>query len=458
MKEKSFKQVLILIILSSLMINIPQNLSFSNNSIGDIKSSEIDLALGNPWDNIRDERPKITTDVVGNVYIVWVRGLENSAKFLYRKWNMTQNKWGLIKQIPPPEGYIHDYNFEVDFAGNIHIVWESLGIFYKSWNFSTQVWNPTQEISDIPHYGHGNPSIVSSSSGDVNIVWDGYNYTCQSQVIFLKTWNATLKSWSSSINMTCIKNNTLNRNPYIEIDVAGNLHLVYDKRTWDQGIYNNEGIRYKIWNSTIKLWYISEEISDSGSYPKLCLDMVGNKHIAWRGNGISYRKWNNFTKSWSSIERVTIGCVFGVNNYDFSIDHNNKPYAVWSNGRRVVGSLRSHANSWTTCEVISSLSSEYKDYPTITTDKSGNKHLTWSDWTPYGGSGEDADIFYRCWNVSLGEWMTIEVISSGDAIPYLIFILTDPIFLGSVTVVSVVIIAVVASKIKKRRNKLIAID
>ncbi|MFX0023836.1 MAG: hypothetical protein ACFE9S_16035 [Candidatus Hermodarchaeota archaeon] len=458
MKKKSFQQFLIIIFISTLMINLPQNLSFSNNSIEDVKSSEKRLSLGNPWDSIRDERPKIITDVVGNVYIVWVRGVENGAKFLYRKWNMTQNIWGSIEQIPPPEGYIHDYNFEVDNVGNLHIVWESSGIFYKSWNFSTQAWNPTQEISDILHYGHGNPSIVSSNSRDVNIAWEGYNYTCQSQVIFLKTWNATLKSWNPSMNITCIKNNTLNRNPSLEIDIADNLHLVYDKRTWDQGKYNNEGIRYKIWNSTSKLWHIGVEISDSGSYPKICLDMIGNKHIAWRGNGISYRKWRNSTKSWSSIERVTLHCDFGVNNYDFSIDHNNKPYAVWSNGRRVVGSLRSDTNSWTTCEVISSLSSEYKDYPTITTDKLGNKHVTWSDWTPYGGSGEDADIFYRCWNLTLGEWMTIKVISSGDPIPYWLFILTDPIFQLSVLGLSSIIIIIVVLRIKKRRHNLNGIE
>jgi hypothetical protein len=258
------------------------------------------------------------------------------------------------------------------------------------------------------------------------------------------------------MNITCIKNNTINQHPYLKNDAVNNLHLVYNKRIWDQGIEYNEGIRYKMWNSTSKNWSLPEEISDSGASPKFCIDALENKHITWREGGISYRKWSNSTKSWLSIEQVNSYCDNGIREDDFTIDHNNNPYMVWS-GDEIVGARRKYKNSWTSCERISIRSTEYKDYPTIVTDKFGNKHVAWSDWTPYGGSGEDADIYYRCWNITTSEWMPIKVISS-DHIPYLLFILMDPFFQCSVIALSTAIVVIVVSRVRKRRNKVKSIQ
>jgi len=50
--------------------------------------------------------------------------------------------------------------------------------------------------------------------------------------------------------------------------------------------------------------------------------------------------------------------------------------------------------------------------PTIAVDGSGNVHIAWCDLTDYSGSGMDWDIFYRRWNATTAAWTMTEVVST----------------------------------------------
>ncbi|MBA7683186.1 hypothetical protein ES703_91546 [subsurface metagenome] len=68
--------------------------------------------------------------------------------------------------------------------------------------------------------------------------------------------------------------------------------------------------------------------------------------------------------------------------------------------------------TWTMTEVVSTESTSHSGVPTIAADDSGNVHLAWYDKTNYGGSGTDEDIFYKRWNATTATWTTTEVVST----------------------------------------------
>jgi len=68
-------------------------------------------------------------------------------------------------------------------------------------------------------------------------------------------------------------------------------------------------------------------------------------------------------------------------------------------------------SGWTPTEVVSTESTGNSEYPSLGVDFHGNVHIAWQDWTDYGGSGADADIFYKRYEVGVG-WTTTEVVST----------------------------------------------
>ena len=66
--------------------------------------------------------------------------------------------------------------------------------------------------------------------------------------------------------------------------------------------------------------------------------------------------------------------------------------------------------SWTSTEVVSTESTGDSDYPSLAVDSDGNIHVAWRDYTDYGGAGTDVDVFYKA-KIG-GSWAFTEVVST----------------------------------------------
>ncbi len=67
---------------------------------------------------------------------------------------------------------------------------------------------------------------------------------------------------------------------------------------------------------------------------------------------------------------------------------------------------------WVSTEVVSEGLDGTSFHPAIAVDSLGNVHVVWYDHTFPHASGGDWDIFYRCWNATVGNWTAIEVVST----------------------------------------------
>ncbi|GAH03081.1 unnamed protein product, partial [marine sediment metagenome] len=68
-------------------------------------------------------------------------------------------------------------------------------------------------------------------------------------------------------------------------------------------------------------------------------------------------------------------------------------------------------NAWSETEVVSTESTDDSYFPSLAADQDGNVHVAWLDFTDYGGSGSDTDIFYK-YKPSGGSWSDTEVVST----------------------------------------------
>ena len=70
-----------------------------------------------------------------------------------------------------------------------------------------------------------------------------------------------------------------------------------------------------------------------------------------------------------------------------------------------------NSNGWSITEVVSTESTDGSRHPSLMVDSDGVVHVAWYDYTDYGGSGSDLDIFYK-YKTGGGSWSTAEVVST----------------------------------------------
>jgi hypothetical protein len=73
--------------------------------------------------------------------------------------------------------------------------------------------------------------------------------------------------------------------------------------------------------------------------------------------------------------------------------------------------VTANSNLWNTTEVVSSESNLDSMHSCIVVDDSGTIHVIWGDYTNYGGSGSDRDIFYKYKSYN-SDWSSVEVVST----------------------------------------------
>jgi len=335
----------------------------------------------------------------------------------------------------------------VDSSGNVHIAWQDytnysglgiLDIFYKRWDATTANWTTTEVVSTESTDNSGNPTIAVDGSGNVYIAWGDwtdYNGSGTDGDIFYKRWDATTAVWTTT-EVVSTESTGDSHSPTITVDGSENVHLAWCDKTNYGGSGTDWDVFYKRWDVTTSAWTTIEVVSTEntgGSYsPTITVDGSGNVHIAWEdqtnygGSGtdtdIFYKRRNAITSAWTTAEVVSTESTGGSWDPTIAVDGSGNVHLTWWDGTDYSGSgtdedifyKRRNAitAAWTTTEVVSTESTGYSYPPTIAVDGSGNVHIAWMDYTDYGGSGTDTDIFYKRWNAITAAWTTIEVVST----------------------------------------------
>ncbi len=308
----------------------------------------------------------------------------------------------------------------------------------NSYDRFTWKWSLTEVIStESDGESYGSRTIIDSS-GNIHVVWadfSDYSSSGTDSDIFYKRWDVLSSSWTTT-EVVSTESGFDSANPSFAIDSSGNIYVCWDDLTNYAGAGTDFDIFYKFWDALSSSWNDTELVSTGSNVnsftPSLGVDSVGNVHIVWRdptnyvGSGtdddIACRRWNATSSSWSAIEVVSTQSNQLSVAPSLFIDSTDKVHVTWHDFTDFGGagtdedifykSWENPSTSWTNTEVVSTESTLNSRYSSLVVDSVGNVHIAWHDQTTYDSSGADWDIFYKCKDVLSSSWTTTEVVST----------------------------------------------
>ena len=330
----------------------------------------------------------------------------------------------------------------IDSIGNVHIAWEdgegdSYDIFYKHRDSASSLWTTSEIVSTESTSNSKYPSLSVDSAGNVHIAWqDNTNYAGSGADwdIFYKHWNASSESWTNT-EVISTESNLDSCIPSLAVDSLGNVHIAWQDYTDYAGAGGDLDIFYKFWNSSTKSWNATEVVSSESTshsiHSSVTLDSLGNVHIAWQdytdyaGAGVDadifYKHWSVSTSSWTTTAVVSTESTSYSISPTLNCDLKGNLHIAWWDMSDYGGSgtdadifyksRDAYTSSWTTTEIVSTESASDSVLPSLAKDSAGNIHFAWTDQTIYAGAGADLDIFYKR-RTSSSSWTKTEVVST----------------------------------------------
>ena len=358
-----------------------------------------------------------------------------SVDFNGRVWTKSESitrEMGFTSEIP---------SIAIDKKGNVHLTWRSYGTYggsgpdidnyYRRWNASTSSWTEIEVVSTVSTNLSLWPKIAVDDNCNAHIVWsDETNYTSagNDRDIFYRCWNASTGNWSITevISTEELAEGGSNR-PAIATDSNGNIHVVWVDNSGYKGSNFDYDIFYKFWNATSNNWTITEVVSNESNseswHPSIAVGEFGNAHVVWHdemdygGSGPDYDihyRFRNFTNGeWNITEIVSKNISTGSYTPAIALDKDSNIHVVWDHPVEIAYSQKNATTGdWTEAVNITTETSGSAIRPTMAVDEDGNVHVAWEDYTQFGDSGSEINIFYKFWNVINSNWTSTEIIST----------------------------------------------
>ena len=367
MKFKQIKVFFLLLLiflnilgLGQLLFNSSNTIEFKNNQRILINNSVIFLNVTvvsddeTHWNNEGNGAPEMTIDSNGKIHVIWtddtngIWGTDREIMYASSTDGITWSNATVISDgyggVYWNDGYCTQSDITVDQSGTIHVVWG---------DWTNGAWGTDVEIMYVSNNGTGWTNVT--------VISDDYTH-----------WN-----------------NGGSGDPKIEIDLSGNIHVVWTDATigpWGGGtsdyeimhVSSTDGITWS--NATI----ISDDLSlwnnANSLFPEFTIDVVGDLHVVWHDETIGL--WGGGA---TDDEIMYISSADGI---------------TWSNATIISDGY--NGTYWNNAD-----STE----PCIKTDNGGIIHVVWDDDTE-GIWGTDPEVMYVS-SVDGITWSNATVISDG---------------------------------------------
>ncbi|MHA1748246.1 MAG: ADP-ribosylation factor-like protein, partial [Promethearchaeota archaeon] len=383
-------------------------------------------------------------DIFGSLHVVWEEENSNNDIY-YKKWNATSKIWGEAQKLNTEStGNCYRPKISSDKLGNLYVMWFDTTDYYgiagsdydvvlKKWNVSTSTWSSIEIVSNNSDQNSYFHSFQIDDSLNIHVVWldfmDYNSSTTADRDVFYKIWNATTQEWSMPDFISYETGSLWIRYyPDITLDINGNPHVVWHEQ------YLNERVCYKFKNLTTNSWSVikyisSNETFETGQYPKIDSDSLGNIHIVfigWSWESGSYKldvhhiKYNVTTQMWSIPKVISEdgdGFAFQV---DFAIDDNDNLHVAWEDTSDYFNNIFDGGDRdlfyrfynktlgyWNKIYIISDNSTEFASDFCLIADNQSYFYVAWEDDSNDLDSGTDKDIFLRSSNTDLYAYLPI---------------------------------------------------
>ena len=374
----------------------------------------------------------LIVDGYGTLHVAWHDhtnyGGSGIDSDIFYKYKPNGGSWSITEVVSTEStGSSEQPSLMVDADGTIHVAWMDetnyggndyvYDVFYK-YKPSGSSWSTTEVVStESTNYAWW-PSLWVDGDYTVHVAWEdwtNYGGSGGDTDIFYKH-KPSDGSWSTT-EVVSTESTGFSEQVSLMVDVDGMVHVAWDDGTNYGGSGIDSDIFYK-YKPNGGSWSITEVVStestDHSGRPSLMVDVNGTIHVAWEdladyaGSGSDrdvFYKNKPYGGSWSTTEVVSTESTSFSWSPSLFVDVDGMVHVAWDDGTNYGGSStdddifyknKHSGGSWSITEVVSTESTDNSWWPSLFVDVDDTVHVTWQDWTDYGGSGSDRDIFYKC--------------------------------------------------------------
>jgi len=367
----------------------------------------------------------------GTLHVAWHDHTDYSGSGtdsdIFYKYKPSGGSWSTTEVVSTEStGSSEQPSLMVDGDGTVHVAWMDetnyagsgfdYDIFYK-YKPSGGSWSTTEVVSTQSTGISWYPSLMVDVDGTVHVAWEdwtNYGGSGSDPDIFYK-YKLSGGSWSTT-EVVSTESTSFSEQSSLMVDGDGTVHVAWDDGTDYGGSGSDYDIFYK-YKLSGGSWSTTEVVSTESTYhsgrPSLMVDGDGTVHVAWEdlteygGSGSDRDVFYNHKPSggsWSTTEVVSTESTSSSWSPSLTADDDCVVNVAWDDGTNYGGSgsdsdifykCKPSGGSWSTTEVVSTESTDTSWWPSLMVDDDGTVHVTWQDWTNYGGSGTDRDIFYN---------------------------------------------------------------
>ena len=289
------------------------------------------------------------------------------------------------------------------------------------------------------------PDMVVDSQGNIHVVWLDYsNYfgSGTDGAIFYKYFDVTTETWSGIYFISDESGaGAISVNPAISIDLQDNLHVVWGDTSSYGGSGADKDILYRCRNSTTQLWETTEVVSTESTSTShtadIAVDHDGNVSVVWSDttdyngadtdNDIFFKQRLLATDSWTTTQVVSTLSTTGSDDVTLDIDSEGRVHVVWSTVENAYGAGPDYdlvysiydpsMDTWSSPELLTYFSGDFSRKSSIKIDKENNVHLCWEEKEDIQGSGSaDIDIAYMRYIDSANTWGMVDIVSKESSV------------------------------------------
>ncbi len=229
----------------------------------------------------------------------------------------------------------------------------------------------------------------------------------------------------SALEPLAVVSGQLNYTDYCYMNGTFYYAIIAGNPLFNSSISSSEGVIVRLAPVT-EGWGRPEVISptENDSYsPQIAIDAWGNLHVIWEDTMV-YRMWNVSSGEWSSITIISSESGSNASAPDILVDNSGNIHCIWVGSSSYGGSgtdadifyryLDASTWVWNITTVVSSESNTSSFAPTLAVDLDGNVHVAWYEY-----NGTNYNIYYKMFNAAISVWGSTVIVSEiipGDSI------------------------------------------
>ena len=246
--------------------------------------------------------PDLIIDSEDNLHLTWQDSTDylgsGSDTDIFYKFRASGGSWVAAEVVSTEStGTSNAPDLFVDSTGNAHVTWKDLtdylgagvnyDIFYKLKFSSSSLWSVTEVVSTVSTDGSSEPSVVIDSEDNVHVLWSDstdYSGSGSGPSLFYRLKDDHSGTWGLTEVLT-LETPGASYYPYMAIDSADNLHVIWCDHTDYQSSGSDSDLFYKLQDATSSTWgetvvVSTESITDIYT-SSLVIDSSDNLHAVW---------------------------------------------------------------------------------------------------------------------------------------------------------------------------------